>query len=132
MKIYSNYGYSQNISMKGAMPIKKTQSYYDEIGEAIKKGAAFYNEKTGNTLLIPPLDFDTLFSLWKGKMNGNPLFQGSMGDVIMSLGKAKQIMQMDKSGEIVYRRPNAMMPFVTRTNKCSKEEYLKELNALNN
>ena len=118
--------------MKGAMPIKKTQAYYDEIGAVLKKGAAFYNEKTGNTLLIPPLGFDTVFSLWKGKMEGNPFSQSSMGDIINSLGKAKQVMQMDKSGKIVYRKPNAMMPFVTKANCCSKDEYIKELNALRN
>lgn len=121
---------NQNVSMKSAAQLKITQKYYDTLAKELENGAAFYNEKTGNTLLVLPADYvTTMVSLWKGKIE-KPLFHGSMSDIVKSLGDAKQIFQIHKSGEVVYRRPESIMPFITDANKCTKAEY-QELQKFN-
>lgn len=106
--------------------VVKNQAYYDELGAFLKKGAAFFNPKTGKTLLVPPENSNTLVSLWNGEIK-NPLFRGSMSEVIHSLGDAKQIFQIERTGEAIYRKPNALMPFITKANQCSQSEYTKLL-----
>ena len=53
-----------------------------------------------------------------------------MSDVIHSLGDAKEILQVGKYGIVDYRKPNALMPFITKANRTTKQGYeqaLKEM-----
>ena len=43
-------------SFKSQTPVQetRTQAYYDKLGEEIKNGAAFYNPKTGKSVVVAP------------------------------------------------------------------------------